>query len=327
MVSRIRSDGAPVGFKLPSYDYLPGNDSLPEPIDRLPSHVEAPDGQVSLFADASDARDGSIRLYLTNRTAEDLSLYVKGNSLPIRLEAQGPEQRWERAQAHWSDTCGTGSAFLLLRRGLFIRFLGTWPDQGVEKLVRFRHFLGPELLSNPIRARVRPGEILFTRYDDAGMTEAEETALLGMARGKLGLSLEERAELEAFVSSLASEEAVAAYVARQQRVMTEIEERSAARGRESFFPRIHEAMRSRPLQIENPPKAWLKLVKRRARRELVRRGIPWEASPKSRSESGPRPQVRSFREIDSFLRTVTSFSQSRARAARQNALPGRQSDG
>jgi hypothetical protein len=68
---------------------------------KLPARVKAPDGKLTLFADFDDVRDGTVTLYLVNRTDEKVVLDTQDGVLYVKLQARAKDSgAWERAEGH-----------------------------------------------------------------------------------------------------------------------------------------------------------------------------------------------------------------------------------
>ncbi|MBI4716202.1 MAG: HEAT repeat domain-containing protein [Planctomycetes bacterium] len=106
---------------------------------KLPAHVPAPNGQLSLFADYGEVHGDYCVLYLINRTSQRLAFAAQDCNPYVKLDVLTATGHWERAQAHYNAGCGNSySVFPSLRPGEFFRFLGYYPADGEPCDVRFR---------------------------------------------------------------------------------------------------------------------------------------------------------------------------------------------
>lgn len=111
----------------------------PLPISSLPENVQAPEGELTLFADFSDVTGSPGRLYLVNRTSHRIAFSSQDGDPYVKLEAATEDGGWERAQTHHSSWCGN-SYFVTpsLRPGEYFRFGAYFPSEGERRMVRYR---------------------------------------------------------------------------------------------------------------------------------------------------------------------------------------------
>ena len=111
----------------------------------LPSHIQAEDGQVTLFADYGSLRsDGSVPVYLINKSPEDLILDAQDGRIYLKLQYQDAAGNWVRAQPHTYSWCG--NSYMAWRRvpsGDYLLVSGYQPLQGVASTIRY-HLYAPE---------------------------------------------------------------------------------------------------------------------------------------------------------------------------------------
>ena len=111
----------------------------------LPSHIKAEDGKVSLFADYGSLRsDGSVPVYLINKSPEDLILDAQDGRIYLKLQYQDAAGNWVRAQPHTYSWCG--NSYMAWRRvpsGDYLLVSGYQPSQGVASTIRY-HLYAPE---------------------------------------------------------------------------------------------------------------------------------------------------------------------------------------
>ena len=104
----------------------------------LPGHVEAPDGQVSLFADyGSPQGNGRVPVYLVNKSTRDLVLNTQDGDIYLKLQYQDADRNWVRAQPHGYSWCGNSYITRTLRRGHYLLVSGYQPINGVSRTVRY----------------------------------------------------------------------------------------------------------------------------------------------------------------------------------------------
>lgn len=114
----------------------------------LPDHVQAPEGELTLFADFEHAGEEGIPLYLVNRTGEDREMPSQDRDLLVRLEFRDSSGAWQRAQVHRDSWCGNSYYEVRIGAGQHVRWLGYWPQRnGKAAKVRYRSGMN-NLVSN-----------------------------------------------------------------------------------------------------------------------------------------------------------------------------------
>lgn len=160
-----------------------------ESIDRLPKHVKAKSGELTLFADYTDIRDYGIVLYLVNRTDRRIDFATEDDDVHVMLEALSESRRWERAQTvHDYVGCGNSYYNRTLAPGEFFRFLGYQPTEGKPTTIRYRMYTDSvNPISNAGPGRARSAEIVSSRRDRLvlgfGSFDAVRDLALGTVRG------------------------------------------------------------------------------------------------------------------------------------------------
>jgi len=105
----------------------------------LPSHIEAPDGQVSLFADyGSMQSNGRVPVYLVNKSVEDLVLNSQDGDIYLKLQFQDSDGNWVRAQPHGYSWCGNSYVTRTVRAAYYLLVNGYQPINGIPHTVRYR---------------------------------------------------------------------------------------------------------------------------------------------------------------------------------------------
>lgn len=111
------------------------------PIADLPAHIDAPDGQLTLYADFKDIEGESITIYLVNRTEHRIGFSAQDGNPYLKLEAVDVNGNWERAQPHYHSWCGNSYMHSpSLRPGEFFKTQGWYPSEGTSTTVRYRIF-------------------------------------------------------------------------------------------------------------------------------------------------------------------------------------------
>ncbi len=105
----------------------------------LPSHIEAPDGRVSLFADYGSLQgDGRVPVYLVNKSAQDLVLNTQDGDIYLKLQFKDSDGNWVRAQPHGYSWCGNSYTKRTVPAGHYLLVSGYQPINGVVHTVRYR---------------------------------------------------------------------------------------------------------------------------------------------------------------------------------------------
>lgn len=119
----------------------------------LPGHIEAREGQVSLFADyGSIQTNGRVPVYLINKSSEDLVLNTQDGDIYLKLQYQDSDGNWVRAQPHGYSWCGNSYMTRTVRPGYYVVVSGYQPNNGVPRTVRYK------LYSQDIKISSNPGD-------------------------------------------------------------------------------------------------------------------------------------------------------------------------
>ncbi len=162
--------------------------SAGEPVAKLPKHVQAAPGQVTLFADFGDVWDGQVVLYLINRTEEPIYSPLPGWEWWVKLEAKDASGSWERAQPHFHEFCTVGERSAILDPGRFIELLGYLPERGEPRDVRYRLHGDVKVLSGSGPGLAEPQDIREARHDKIAIHAADAALLKRFFLEDAGLS-------------------------------------------------------------------------------------------------------------------------------------------
>ncbi len=107
-------------------------------IEDLPRHVEAPDGQLTLFADFAASAEALVPLYLVNRTSAPVRFITAEGELLLRLESL-TDQGWRPAWPHQESMCGNSYLPMTLQPQTWTRYEARYPhvDASHPATVRF----------------------------------------------------------------------------------------------------------------------------------------------------------------------------------------------
>lgn len=104
----------------------------------LPSHIEALDGQVSLFADyGSIQTNGRVPVFLINKSPENLVLKTQAGDIYLKVQYQDTTGNWVRAQPHAYSWCGNSYWTRTLRPGHYVLVRGYQPVNGISRTIRY----------------------------------------------------------------------------------------------------------------------------------------------------------------------------------------------
>jgi hypothetical protein len=143
------------------------------PLARLPPHVPAAAGQLSLFADFNKQQPGQVPLYILNRTGKPVTLTMYNGRPFIEMEYQAAQARWARAQVRDLPLCGNSLYTLTLHNDAFLVVQGYVPLTGFKAKVRFRFFDGDITCSSNVGAALVSQEalnfLLVSETEDFGL--------------------------------------------------------------------------------------------------------------------------------------------------------------
>lgn len=135
----------------------------PLPARRLPAHLLAPEGRVSLLLDRSNAADGKAPCYIVNRSAEELILPLDSyDSCGVALEAK-LDGRWRRAEVCAGELCE--EYFVRLGPGMMLRQSVRWPSSGRRAWLRLRCPGQPDITTRPVSGFVSLAEVRRAELD------------------------------------------------------------------------------------------------------------------------------------------------------------------
>ena len=172
------------------------------PLSKLPAHVKAPKGKLTLFADYGDVRTGEVALYLVNRTGKKLSFESQDGQLYIKLEAREKDGTWARARGHMFSWCGN-SYFMHpeLPHDHFFLLRGQYLRKGESREVRYR-FYGKNLVSNAGKGRIDPAEIKRCRADSFAARYGNFETVAAIAEGKVATTKRDHIEVRPYAVAL-----------------------------------------------------------------------------------------------------------------------------
>ncbi len=171
------------------------------PLAKLPAHIKAPAGKLTLLADYGDVRANQVALYLINRTGKSLKFDAQDGQLYIKQQAQLTDGTWARVQGHLYSWCGN-SYFMFpeLPDGSFFALRGHYPgsdhypDGGETRKVRYRLY-GKELVSNVGQGKIDPAEIKKCRGDSFAANYGSFEIVAAIAEGKVATTKRDHIEV------------------------------------------------------------------------------------------------------------------------------------
>lgn len=135
----------------------------------LPSQVNAPQGQVTLFADFASQAEKGTPLYLVNRSDKRLTFSSQGGDIQMKLEFQRPDGKWQRAQSHADSWCGNSYGQRILDPGQHFKLQGYKPTKGTAAIVRYACYGGVEVVSNAGAGHFTPEDVEAAQTDAMAM--------------------------------------------------------------------------------------------------------------------------------------------------------------
>ncbi len=108
------------------------------PTAKLPAHVPAPRGQLSLFADFKGKGDLGVPLYLVNRTGKAVELFTYNGQPFIAVEYEVEPAKWKPARAVDYPLCGNDLRSVKLPDETYMIVQGYVAAVGFKAKVRYR---------------------------------------------------------------------------------------------------------------------------------------------------------------------------------------------
>jgi hypothetical protein len=108
------------------------------PTTRLPAHVPAPPGQLSLFADFKRKGDLGVPLYLVNRTGKPVELFTYNGRPFLAVEYEAEPGKWQPARAIDYPLCGNDLRSVRLPDETYLIAHGYVAAVGFKAKVRYR---------------------------------------------------------------------------------------------------------------------------------------------------------------------------------------------
>ncbi|BCX50364.1 hypothetical protein HAHE_42720 [Haloferula helveola] len=164
-----------------------------EPLDKLPPSIKPAEKTVSLHADYEHpGEDGSIPVYLVNRTDDPLPLGAQDGDIYLKLEIMRPDGTWVRAQPHAYSWCGNSyMASPTIAPGTFYRVPGFQPKDGEEHKIRFAlHEQEIQLVTQTGTGRASERDIDLASRDAMAIKEGSFKFVTKVALGELELKNE-----------------------------------------------------------------------------------------------------------------------------------------
>jgi hypothetical protein len=105
---------------------------------KLPAHVAAPVGQLSLFADFKNKGDLGIPLYVVNRTGKTVDLFAYNRQLFLAAEYEAEPEKWKPARVVDYPLCGNSLEALKLANDTYMKVHAYVAPTGFKAKVRYR---------------------------------------------------------------------------------------------------------------------------------------------------------------------------------------------
>jgi hypothetical protein len=142
------------------------------PTAKLPAHVAAPPGQLSLVADFKKKGDLGVPLYLVNRTGKPVELFTHNGQPFLAVEYEAEPGKWKPARAMDYALCGNSLGSLKLPDETFTTAYGYLAPVGFKAKVRYRFDGVARPLSNAGEGMVSHDDLsylLVSKTSDFGL--------------------------------------------------------------------------------------------------------------------------------------------------------------
>jgi len=165
-----------------------------KPLAGLATHVQAPSGNVTLFADFERKTDKGVPLYIINRSGKSLDFNAEDGYLYHKLESRNAQGQWVRAQTHQFSGCGNSYDHTpVLQTDHFSVSNGYIPASGTKTTVRYSFYLQDfKLSSNAGPGLVDEKEIATSAFDSLAMRSGNQDFVTKVAVGTIRLEQDER---------------------------------------------------------------------------------------------------------------------------------------
>ena len=161
------------------------------PLDRLPEHVTAPAGKLTLFADYKNKTDQHrVPVYLVNRTDKPITVEAQDGDIYMKLQYESAPGHWQRAETHVFSTCG--NSYMpkppVTPESYFVT-AGWMPTIGKPETVRYSLYNQKfELSSNAGPGIVNRNAVERATLDEMALRAGDFEFLSKVATGKLNKS-------------------------------------------------------------------------------------------------------------------------------------------
>jgi hypothetical protein len=118
-------------------------------VSKLPAHVLAAPGRLTLFADFKKRDPRGIPLYVVNRTGKPIDLFTYNGQPLLALEYEAQPGKWKPARAVDAPLCGNSLKPLKLANETYLLAHGYQPTAGFRAKVRYRFVGEVKPVSNP----------------------------------------------------------------------------------------------------------------------------------------------------------------------------------
>lgn len=132
----------------------------------LPTHIKAPEGELSMVADYDSAVDTGVPIYIINKTSSPVMIPNQDGDIFLKLETKDKSGRWVRAQTHRYSDCGNSYGGNFLSPSMHLRVWGYRPSRGEAATVRYALHS-----SLPLACAEGPGRILNLDVEAARMDQ------------------------------------------------------------------------------------------------------------------------------------------------------------
>jgi len=181
-VDQLRQPDNPFYFELCWTKHFPELSFSNYPV---PDKVEAPFGKLTLYADYTESSEGTLLLYVINRTFKEVELSSQDGSIYTKLEYKTDQGDWERAQPHLYSWCGNSyDNPIKLSPGEYRKFVGYIPKSGELKEIRYKRYADDvPLVSNIGTGYIRAKDVDAARNDAMAIKSGNLESVSSIALG------------------------------------------------------------------------------------------------------------------------------------------------
>ena len=144
----------------------------------LPDHVDAKEGQLTVFADYANVGEKGVPIYVVNRTDETVSFPCQDNNIYLMLEFRDKDGHWVRAQNQLGSDCGLSYYSMSLLPGQHFQPFGYAAKGGKKAPVRYRIYSRSPVVSNVGEGRYTEADRIAASLDSLNQLIAPKPLIM-----------------------------------------------------------------------------------------------------------------------------------------------------